>query len=423
MKNQLFQAFAEKSFVFLWIGEIFTQISFNLLNFFLILHIYQLTKSNTAVSLVVLSFTIPAIFFGILAGAYVDRWNKKTVLLLTNIIRGLLLILLSFLYDNVLAIYIISFIVSIVTQFFIPAETPMIPLVVRNNNLLSANALFGLGLYGSVLVAYLLSGPVLKIFGTENTLIFLSGLFFMGALSISLIKMEKGGLPKKVGILRASKSIMLREIHNAIEVMRTSRSISSSLFLLALSQILLLILAVVAPGYASQVLKISIEDFPLLFIAPAALGVLIGAIFLVNFFHSYSREKIMTFGLFLSGFAMLLLPFGEKIAARDIVQTLNIYLPHIVDITTVHLLVLLAFILGLANAFVFVPSNTILQEETSDELRGKVYGVMNAVVGVLSLIPIIMVGSLSDLVGVDKVIIGIGVALLGLGLSRIFFDI
>lgn len=209
MNNQLFRAFGEKSFVFLWLGEVFTQVSYNLLNFFLILHIFELTRSNTAVSLVVLSFTIPAIFFGILAGVYVDRWNKKKVLLLTNIVRGILLIILSFFSQDVLAIYIISFIISIVTQFFIPAETPMIPLVVRNNHLLSANALFGLGLYGSVLLAYLISGPVIKIFGTDNTLVFLAGLFFVGALFISWIKMEKGGLPKKQGVLKASKNALL----------------------------------------------------------------------------------------------------------------------------------------------------------------------------------------------------------------------
>jgi len=102
---------------------------------------------------------------------------------------------------------------------------------------------------------------------------------------------------------------------------------------------------------------------------------------------------------------------------------MNMSLPHIIDITTEHLLVVLAFILGLANAFVFVPSNTILQEETSDELRGKIYGVLNALVGLFSLLPILLVGSLSDIIGVDKVIIGIGVVLVSLGLSRLVFDL
>lgn len=420
MNNNIFRAFSERSFLFLWISEVFTQISFNLFNFFLILLVYKLTSSNTAVSLVVLSFTIPAILFGVLAGVYVDRWNKKRVLLFTNVIRGALLLVLAFFPESIFAVYLISFLVAVVTQFFVPAETPMIPLVVRNNYLLAANALFGLGLYGSVFLAYLLSGPVILFFGSTGTLLFLACLFFLGGIFVSWIKMERGGLPKKKGVLKTSKSTILREIKQAVDLMRGSKKVSHAIFLLAVAQILLLILAVIAPGYATQVLHIKIEDFPLLFIAPAALGVLAGAVILVNKFHNVSREKIMTFGLFLSGVAMLLLPFGSAIASKDAVVTLNDLLPHILDITNIHLLVALAFLLGLANAFVFVPSNTILQENTTDESRGKIYGVLNAIVGLFSLVPIIIVGGLSDIVGVDKVIVGIGVSLIVMGFGRIF---
>jgi len=137
--------------------------------------------------------------------------------------------------------------------------------------------------------------------------------------------------------------------------MRNSRPIYNSLFLLAISQTLLLVLAAIATGYASQVLKISIQRFPLYFIAPAAFGVLVGAVFLVTFLHDRSKEKLTTVGLFLSGVAMLLLPYGAKISARHIAHDLNRILPHFLDITTLHLVVVIAFILGLANAFVFVP--------------------------------------------------------------------
>src|SRR5487761_679233 len=96
MNAHILRVFSERSFLFLWIGEVFTQISTNLFNFFLLLVVYKLTHSNTAVSGIVLTFTIPAIFFGSIAGVYVDRWNKKYVLIITNTIRALLLILVAF---------------------------------------------------------------------------------------------------------------------------------------------------------------------------------------------------------------------------------------------------------------------------------------------------------------------------------------
>lgn len=423
MKNRLFRAFSERSFSFLWLSEIFTILAFNLFNFFILLQVYSLTRSNIAVALAVVSFTLPAILFGVLAGVYVDRWNKKQVLFIANIARGILILILAIFHDQLIAVYAISFLVALVTQFFIPAETPLIPLIVNRETLYSANALFGFGLYGSALFAYLLSGPVILIFGEVNTLILLGIMFFISSLFISGIRITAPSEKNKKGILNASKNALLNEIRTAISIMRNSRPIYNSLFLLAVSQTLLLVLAAIAPGYASQVLRISIQKFPLFFIAPAAFGVLVGAVILVTILHDRSKEKLTTLGLFLSGAAMLILPYGANISARQIVHDLNRSLPHILDITSLHLVVVIAFVLGLANAFVFVPSNTILQEKTSDEFRGKIYGALNALVGIFSLIPILAVGGLSDFFGVDKVIIGIGVSLFVIGISRVFFEI
>src|SRR5690606_24095976 len=136
------------------------------------------------------------------------------------------------------------------------------------------------------------------------------------------------------------------------------------------------IIASIAPGYADEVLHIDIKHFPIIFIMPAALGVVIGAGLLSSLLSEVSRSKIITFGLFLSGIAILLMPYGSRIASREIITTLNTFLPSFLTISVSDLLTLFAFSLGLANAFVFVPSNTILQEATSEELRGKMYGVL-----------------------------------------------
>ena len=416
MSTNILHALSEKSFFHLWVGEVFTQISVNLFNFFLILVVFNQTHSNTAVSLVVLSFTVPAIIFGSIAGVLVDRWSKKQVLVLTNLARALLLIFLVFSLDNLVVVYIISFIVSALTQFFIPAESPMIPLVVHRKHLLSANALFGLGIFGSILIAYVLSGPLMLLIGPQNTLLVLAALLGIGAIFISFITptYAKGKIKEKW----RTRLTVLKDIVHTLKTISRIREVLHSVLLLALSQILNLIIATIAPGYASQILGIHVEEFPLLFVAPAALGMITGAVILVRFFHNHPRERIINFGIVLSGVAMLLMPYGSKVASRDFVQTLNIYLPHIFEITILHIMIVLAFILGVANAIVFVPANTIIQEKTKDEIRGKIYGMINTLAGALSLIPIILVGGLSDLVGVGWVLTGIGVSLLVLGIIR-----
>lgn len=423
MKYSILHAFRITPFSYLWFSEIFTLISVNVFSFFLIFAVFSLTHSNTAVSLAVLSFTLPAVFVGVIAGVYVDRWNKKNVLIATNLLRALILIVLVPFSSSLYALYFFSILFTIVTQFFIPAETPVIPVIVKKKYLYGANALFGLGIFTSILIAYTLSGPLLQVFGNNTTLLILAAFLCVSSFFVSLIKLPKSYEKKVIQRSKGVKLAIRRDISEVLKLMNDTREIRHSLLFLALAQILVLIIAVLAPGYASDVLGIAIEEFPMRFIAPAAIGVLLGAVVLIHFFSKVNKDKIVTIGIFLSGIAMLILPFGSRIASRSIVQLISSFVPGVFEITTVHIVTVIAFVLGFANAFVFVPANTTLQEHTSDEMRGKVYGVLNTIVGVFSLVPIILVGGLSDLVGITTVIVGIGVILLLLGVIKLVFRV
>lgn len=413
MSNYLLKVLTVRPFFFLWLAEIFSQIAMNMLNFVLIIVAFELAKSNTAVSAIVLSFTIPAIMFGILAGVYVDRWQKKKVLLLTNLARGVLLLLLGFLFhSNLLLIYVLSFLVASITQFFIPAETPMIPLLIKKKLLLSANSLFGLGIYGSIVVAYALSGFFLLLFGKMATFLILAGFFFLAAVFVMFIKPPKirGEHGSMNGEIAASIAIK-DEIKNLFALITKTKEIYHSLFLLTLSQVLILIVAVVGPGFAKEVLEMNINQFPFFFVTPAALGMVAGAVILGSFFHSHPKRVLTNTGIFLSAVAILLLPFSS-IWKNFVLQ---------IDGGIFYVVIILAFVLGVANSLVFVPSNTILQEEATEEMRGKIYGLLNTLVGIFSLFPIILVGGLADTFGVAKVITGIGLSLLLLLIFRLIF--
>ncbi|MDP3988111.1 MAG: MFS transporter [Candidatus Levybacteria bacterium] len=411
MNNKIISVLCNRQFFYLFAAEVFSQIAFNMMNFILLIIAFKLSNSNTAVSGIVLTFTIPAIFFGILAGAYVDRWNKKSVLFATNIIRALILISLAFLHMNLFLIYILSFATAVITQFFIPAETPVIPLIVKKDQLFSANALFGMGIYGSILVAYAMSGMFLILLGPTNVFVLLSLFFILAAILIYLIK-----IPKQSSRPEFFKVDVTKEIKNAFGLIAKTRQIYQALFLLTLSQTLILILAVIGPGFAKEVLEIQVDELPLLFITPAAFGMIFGAVIIGNFFNKYRKQKMANLGVFLAGFSIILLPYGSKVVSKDIVYNINAFLPGILNINILHIVVLLAFVLGIANALIFIPSNTILQEKTSDEIRGKIYGVLNTMAGGFSLLPIVMVGKMADVIGVAPVLTGIGLSLVVLSI-------
>lgn len=404
MNNKISQVFRIRPFFFLWLSEVFSQIAMNMVNFVLLIVAFNLSQANSAVSGIVLSFTIPSILFGVIAGVLVDRWNKKKVLFATNAIRTLLLLSLAVFHDNLLFIYLLAFSVSVVTQFFIPAETPMIPLIVRKELLLTANAFFGLGIYGSVVIAYAISGPLLLIFKDVYIFVILAMFFAIAALFAWFIKTPDEILEAEIKqVSSEEKEIaqgIIGELRTALFFIVKTKEILHALFLLAFSQVLILVLAVIGPGFALEILRVGVNEFPLYFITPAALGMITGAIVLIYYFHNSSREKSATIGVFLSGISILLLPFASHAVSKAFI-------------------VVLAFVLGFANALIFVPSNTILQEKTEDSFRGKMYGVLNSLIGMFSLFPIILVGQLADYFGIAKVLTGIGVCIVGVGIYRV----
>jgi MFS family permease len=391
----------------------------NLFNFALLIVVFSVANSSAAVSGVVIAFTLPSLLFGILAGVLVDRWDKKRVLFLTNIIRALLVLPLVFFHGNLAVIYAITFLVSLATQFFIPAETPIIPLLVKREQLLSANALFGMGIYASIFLAYALSGPFLFIFGKQNIFTFLASLFLIAGFFSSLIMF------KKTSIKKEKKVIILgikEEISMVLGLIARKKSLYHALFSLTLTQILILVLAVIGPGYAEQILKIKVESFPILFVTPAIFGLALGAIVIGSYLNKHLKSSMTRFGLFLMAFSILLLPYGSKVESREFIRFLNTNLPFLLQINVVHIMVILAFILGFATSFVFVPANTVLQEETSDQSRGKIYGVLNTLIGVTSIIPVLVVGWLADIIGIKSVITGIGISVLLIAMYRTFAD-
>ena len=420
--NLILKTLRIRPFLFLISSEFFSQFSMNLFNFALLIVVFSVANSNTAVSGVVISFTLPALIFGILAGVLVDRWNKKNVLIGTNLLRALIVLPLAFFYKSLGLVYLATFGVAMATQFFIPAETPIIPLLVKKELLLSANALFGMGIYASIFLAYALSGPILLMLGKTNIFIFLTTLFLIAGIFAALIKINRSKVePKKLEQNQVGLSVK-DEIKIVLNLISKTKKLSNAIFSLTVVQILIYVLAAIGPGYAEHVLRIRVESFPILFVTPAIIGLAIGAIIIGSFLHNKSRGALTKIGLFLMGLSILILPYGSRVESRQIVHLINFYLPHFLRISMIHIMVVLAFILGVATSLVFVPANTVLQEETSDESRGKVYGVLNTLIGIMSIIPVVVVGGLADIIGVKAVITGTGIAVLLIAVIRIITD-
>jgi MFS family permease len=403
--NDILQALSIKSFLLMLTSEILSQVAFNMQHFVLIFIIYGLTHSNTAVSGMILSFMIPAVLFSVISGVYVDRWNKKKVLLVTHLIRAVLI--LPFLIPNLHLgfIYALTFLIALTTQFYIPAEYSIIPKLVPQKLIVPANAIFSFGIFGIILAGYILSGPTLLLIGRTYTITLLIFLFLISAMIVSFIKMrsEKKEIVGDSSFVPRRNSSLIKEAKEVFIFIRKARKVMHALIMITLAQAVIFIFAVLAPGYVSTILRAPIESLSVTLIAPAAVGLGIGAFIFGSKGKKARHELVSAIGFLIVGIVFVLMPL----------------LSH-ADVNLLYTIVFMAFLVGFGISFVFIPSNSTIQVETSEEMRGRMYGLLSSLTGAVSFLPVILAGGLADLLGVGVVITGVGATMMVIGFYYLF---
>ncbi|MDO8269825.1 MAG: MFS transporter [Candidatus Levybacteria bacterium] len=410
--NNLLPLLLRPQFVVFSLSVIFSQIAANMLSIVLIVLTYNLTHSNFAVSILVMTFLLPQVFFSFLGGIIADAKNKRKILLFGNIARALVLVLFFFVKDTLAFIYLFMLIIAVLTQFYIPAEAPLIPHLVRRQQLLAANAIFGVCLFGSILVGYVVAGPAMRIFGSSGVFLFMAGLFALAFLCVQLMP----DVAPSVRKLRTKKTmtanafhlyhLVWKEFRDVLKILNDKKNVASSLLFLALSQVIILVLATVVPDYAQKTLHIPSEDISLVIFAPAALGMLLSSLLIGSRFTKNSHEKLISVGIFLSSIVLFLF------AAIDLQNYFNL----------VALSIVITFIAGIANACIFIPAQTIVQSHVGNKSLSKVFGLLYLAVAILAFAPIIMTGVFADVLGVRAVLLGIGIMLLSLGFVKFYFN-
>ncbi len=422
--SPVFQVLKIRPFLFLWMGQVASQIAVNMMNFVLLLHIAQKTNSNTAGAVFILAVTLPAVVFGPLAGVYADRSEKKQVLFVCNLLRSALALVFIISAEGLFVLYLLAVLASIVTQFFVPAEAPLIPNLVPKNLLLSANGLFGLTFYVSIIFGFMLAGPAIATWGVRNTLfliwlIFLAATIFIGLLPGSnplqtIFKLFSTKTADISFLKRNGLSLVVKDYQEGITYLRNNPHITEALFLLAMTQVAISTLLALVPGYAATVLRINITDSSLVMVAPAILGMVVGSLGMGLMASKINKNKLINATILLAGVVLSLLSFLSRGKLRT-----EINFEYIFKIDILHLAVVLFFFLGILNSWLTVLANTKLQEETHESIRSRIYGFLTAVSGIGGALPVLLAGILSDIFGVVKVMFGIGLVILAFGSLKI----
>lgn len=333
--------------------------------------------------------------------------------------RALVLIVLFFNLKSLLAIYGGASIISIISQFYVPAESPLIPSLVVSDKLVPANSIFGIGLFGSILIGYVLAGPATNILGRGPVFLLLAFVFLLAAIFAFLIPNEKVKQSSAKYRAQNLKKSVGKELAESSSILFRYREVRDAFFLLIFSQIIIFIIAILIPGYAKTILEIPAENLSIILFAPAAAGMVVSAILIGSYFAKSQKENLIDLGIFLSGLVLLLFPLTSRIIGRDIVKFLNLFLPRLVELNVFSFVLVLAFLAGFANALIFVPSQAQIQGTVPQDFRSKIYGLLFALIGIFSLVPILIAGGIADILGVGAVLAIIGLTILLLGLVRV----
>ncbi len=415
--------FRNGGFLRLWLSQASTQIGGNMVLFGLTVIVSD-TSSKTAVSLLILTFLVPAVLFSAVAGVYVDRIDRRLILVFTNLLRGFAFIGLYLVGTQIWLILLLNIFISTVTVFFAPAELAMIPVLVKRSQLLAANGIFTLTLNAAFALGFALLGPlVVKVAGAEAVIVVVAGLYFLAAAFCVTLpaapppRASDDGPHSTLGVGEAEQAMgsTFDQLREGFAFIRANRTISWSLIYLAIAASLVGVLGVLGPAFARETLGLSGEDFAVV-VLPLGFGIVMGILLLNSYGRYFHRRRVIEGGLIALGILLAALsasgPISRFLQGADRPGGLD--LSGVTSLLAV--VVVIAFFAGIAYGLVAIPAQTGLQEDLPEDVRGRVFGVLGMLVSVASFLPIIIVGPIADVVGTTVVIfiMAVGVMIVGI---------
>lgn len=155
----MFAVFRKRDFTLLWFAQLISSIGSSLTDLAAGILIYSRTGSALSVGLMLMASALPSLVLGLVAGVFVDRLDRKRIMIVSWVIRGFLVALIPFAVSvDVRWLYIIVFINAGVAQFFDPAQESVVPDVADEEELAAANSFLSISGFGSTAIGFAFAG-------------------------------------------------------------------------------------------------------------------------------------------------------------------------------------------------------------------------------------------------------------------------
>jgi MFS family permease len=408
----------KRNFLRLWLAQLISMTILNASNYALLILIEEVTGSTTLIGLAIICFSLPAVLFGAPAGVFVDHMNKRRVLWGSNCLRAIatLVFVVSLLLNRhqLVPVYLLTFLISIIGQFFTPAEGSIIPLLVSEEELMPALSLFNITFMLSQALGFIIFAPIalsllptfmihhLLVTPIEQLYALIAVLYLVCAFLI--IQIPPSSLRQKAAVSGNSTqplgSIMNNiwsEIYQGWSFMRRRKPLFLAVVQLSFAGVLLLVLSQLATPIVTKLLLLAPTAMAFVF-APAGIGLVIGAVFMPRITKRLGKSRAVLIGIIILTSTTLLLPLSTTLA--------HALQPNGWNTNPLLLLAVasLMFTAGVALDFINIPAQTAIQEQTPDWIKGRVLSLQLMLYNACAIPIILFIGGFADLYGVDRVL-------------------
>lgn len=380
-----------RNFLYLWISQILSQLTVNIMNFLILTRLFSVTGSTIATSLLWVAYALPSIFFGPIGAASVDLVSRRKTLMVTNFLQALSVFGFIFTHQsNFFLLYVVVILYSFFNQFYLPAESSSLPSLVSKSYLPHANSLFFITQQASIVLGFGTAGLLQSLLGFDGSLILCSIFLFIAFVSVSFLPdiKPKTRIPKNLEKLLLT---FFRSIYQGYKYIKENKTVLFPLLLLLGMQVSLAMIIVTIPLIATQILKVSVNYLGLLVVVPAGIGATIGSVVISKNLKTIWRKKfvIETSAALLAG-GIFLIVF--------LIPYLNVTLRIILEPFFV-------ILLGLGFIGITIPTLTFLQESTPTWLRGRVFGNFWFLSTIATVFPVLFSGVFTEFFGVKTLLV------------------
>jgi len=156
-----FSVFRNRNFSKMWTGQLISTMGTALTSLAASIYVYQKTNSAMSVGLMLMATAAPSLLVGLFAGVLVDRYDRKRIMIIADLLRAVLVFLIPFLVPfSIVWLYVIVMLTSAIGQFFDPAQESVLPEIATEEELAATNSLMAISSFGATAVGFAASGLI-----------------------------------------------------------------------------------------------------------------------------------------------------------------------------------------------------------------------------------------------------------------------